>query len=274
MATALLIVHGLVAVALLGAITHQTLAAWVPMRARPGTFFGRFRAVSPAPFANAVVLLYLLSALLGGIVYLYFRVDIRPDMERAGQWVALGLFDLKEHFISIGSALLPAYWLCWRRPYPDEPRLDAPSADDDPGLHGLVGFPGWACGEQHHGFSTVTSTPRRRLRLRLRDRVRSDLCAALKFDLALFTVFPSLGIVLGGHAPPRNVVAPSMSFLAPAMYWYGWTATAGLGALVIGALAAWLPDGSTRRAWLTGVWVAPMLAMAACVYLTMPWFRF
>ena len=31
--TALLIIHGLVAVALLGAITHQTIAAWVPARA-------------------------------------------------------------------------------------------------------------------------------------------------------------------------------------------------------------------------------------------------
>ena len=45
MATALLIVHSLVAVALLGAITHQTLATWVPARARSGSFFGRFRAV-------------------------------------------------------------------------------------------------------------------------------------------------------------------------------------------------------------------------------------
>ena len=41
MATALLIAHGLVAVALLGAITHQTLATWVPPRARPGSFVGR-----------------------------------------------------------------------------------------------------------------------------------------------------------------------------------------------------------------------------------------
>ena len=47
MATALLIIHGLVAVALLGAITHQTLAAWAPAQARPGSFFGRFRAVPP-----------------------------------------------------------------------------------------------------------------------------------------------------------------------------------------------------------------------------------
>jgi len=120
LATALLIIHGLVAVALLGAITHQTIAAWVPTRSRPGSFFGRFRAVTAGSFANAVVVLYAVSALLGAVVYLPFRVDIRPDLERAGHWQALGLFDLKEHFVAIGLALLPSYWVCWRRQHIDE----------------------------------------------------------------------------------------------------------------------------------------------------------
>jgi hypothetical protein len=118
---ALLIIHGLVAVALLGAITHQTVATWAPAGARAGSFFRRVRAVPSTSFANAIVVLYVLSALLGGILYLYFRVDIRPGMERAGHWSALGLFDLKEHFISIGLGLLPAYWVCWRQPLADEP---------------------------------------------------------------------------------------------------------------------------------------------------------
>src|SRR6476661_2111386 len=121
MATALLIVHGLVAVALLGAITHQALATWAPARARPGSFFGRFRTVPSASFANGIVVLYALSALLGAIVYLYFRVDVRPDLERAGHWPTLGLFDIKEHFVGIGLALLPAYWICWRKPRAGEP---------------------------------------------------------------------------------------------------------------------------------------------------------
>jgi hypothetical protein len=116
MATALLIIHGLVAVALLGAITHQTLATWAPARERPGSFFRRFRAVPAASFTDAIVVLYAVSALLGGIVYLRFRIDIRPDLERAGHWQTLGLFDIKEHFVAIGLALLPAYWVCWRQP--------------------------------------------------------------------------------------------------------------------------------------------------------------
>jgi hypothetical protein len=121
MATALLIVHGLVAVALLGALTHQTLATWAPARARPGSFFGRFRTVPSAAFANAVVALYAVSAILGAVVYLYFRVDVRPVLEQAGHWQTLGLFDIKEHFAAIGLALLPAYWVCWQQPRADEP---------------------------------------------------------------------------------------------------------------------------------------------------------
>ena len=120
MATALLILHGLVAVALLGAITHQTLAAWAPSSACPGSFFGRFRAVQPAGYANAIVGLYVGAALLGAVVYVYFKVDIQPDLERDRHWHALGFFDLKEDFVAIGLGLLPAYWTYWRRPFADE----------------------------------------------------------------------------------------------------------------------------------------------------------
>jgi amino acid permease len=96
---------------------------------------------------------------------------------------------------------------------------------------------------------------------------------ALKRDLALFTVYPSLGIVLPGTHHARDTVDPAMGFLAPAMYWYGWTATAALGALVPGLAVALLPATWTRRLWPVLVWVIPALAMIACVYLTMPWFR-
>jgi hypothetical protein len=96
---------------------------------------------------------------------------------------------------------------------------------------------------------------------------------ALKLDLALFTVYPSLGVVLLGTRHSRDVAGPSMAFLAPAIYCYGWTATAALGALMFGFIAALLPEQWTRRFWLGWFWVAPALAMIACVYLTMPWFR-
>src|SRR5690349_20598589 len=44
MFTVLLIIHGLLAVALLGAITHQTVSVWWPARKAAG-FVGRFRSV-------------------------------------------------------------------------------------------------------------------------------------------------------------------------------------------------------------------------------------
>jgi len=120
MATALLILHGLVAVALLGAITHQLLAVWAPSNARPRSFLGRFRAVHPAGYANAIAGLYVSAALLGAIVYLYFTVDVQPALERDRHWHALGFFDLKEDFVAIGLGLLPAYWVTWKQRVADE----------------------------------------------------------------------------------------------------------------------------------------------------------
>src|SRR4029079_9300667 len=77
---------------------------------------------------------------------------------------------------------------------------------------------------------------------------------ALKLDLALFTVYPSLGIVLLGTHHARDTVDPAMGFLAPAMYWYGWTATAAVGALLVGVLAACVPERWARRTWSGLVW--------------------
>jgi len=96
---------------------------------------------------------------------------------------------------------------------------------------------------------------------------------ALKWDLALFTVYPTFGVVLPGTHHSGDVVSPAMAFLAPAMYWYGWTATAALGALPFGFAAALLPERWSRQGWSALVWIVPGLAMLACVYLTLPWFR-
>src|SRR5262245_51634570 len=122
MATTLLILHGLVAVALIGAITHQTLATIAPPNAKPHSFFGRFRSIPAERFANAIIVLYLTSALLGAVVYLYFKINVQPNLERDRHWHALGFLDLKEDFIAIGLGVLPAYWFCWRRPFDSENR--------------------------------------------------------------------------------------------------------------------------------------------------------
>ena len=91
--------------------------------------------------------------------------------------------------------------------------------------------------------------------------------------LALFTFYPTLGIVMVGLHRSRDVADPALEFLAPEMYWYGWTATAAIGALMIGFIAALVPDRRTRWFWPELSWALPVFAMTACVYLTIPWFR-
>jgi hypothetical protein len=96
---------------------------------------------------------------------------------------------------------------------------------------------------------------------------------ALKLDLALFTVFPTIGVVLLGTHHSRDTVGPSMGSFLPAMHWYGLTATAAVGALIFGVMAASVPDRWTLRVWSGWLWVVPVAGMIACVYLTLPWFR-
>ena len=54
--TILLIIHGLLAIALLGALTHQAMSVLLPVRhaAGPGGFVTRFRAVQGAGYATAI----------------------------------------------------------------------------------------------------------------------------------------------------------------------------------------------------------------------------
>jgi hypothetical protein len=55
---ALLIVHGLLAVALLGAITHQAVSVWWPARAPAGNYVARYRATASTTYDTANVVLY------------------------------------------------------------------------------------------------------------------------------------------------------------------------------------------------------------------------
>ena len=228
-----------------------------------------------ASFANAIVVLYAVSALLGAVVYLPFRIDIRPDLERAGHWQALGLFDLKEHFVAIGLALLPAYWVCWRRPACRRARPERAAA-----LTLILAFIVWWSFLIGHvlnnimGFGSMTSSPPfRRFAFAYGSAFAILYVIALKLDLALFTVYPTIGVVLLGTHHSRDTVGPSMGSFLPAMHWYGWTATAALGALIFGLGAALLPERWTRPLWSGWLWVTAVAGMIGCVYLTLPWFR-
>ena len=96
---------------------------------------------------------------------------------------------------------------------------------------------------------------------------------ALFRDLALFTVYPSLGVVLWGTHRSRDVVDPALGFLAPEMFWYGWTATAAFAALPVAAIIALAPGQWTRRIWPIALWAVPILGMMGCIYFELPWLR-
>lgn len=116
MIVVLLIIHALLAVTLLGAITHQTISVWLPARKAAGSFVGRMRAVPATSYANAIVVLYLATATLGAIIYPSYRLTVRVVLQQLEMYAANGAFELKEHFVAVGLGMLPAYWYFWRQP--------------------------------------------------------------------------------------------------------------------------------------------------------------
>ena len=98
----LVITHGLLAFLLLGAITHQVVSVWAPLRAKADHFVARFRAVGSAHYVNAVIVLYLATAALGSVIYTSYRITARLTLEQGHYWKSFGAFELKEHFIAIG----------------------------------------------------------------------------------------------------------------------------------------------------------------------------
>src|SRR5262249_48374046 len=87
------------AVALLGALTHQAVSAVMPVRqvAGPGGFVTRFRAVPAAGYATAICVLWILTFIVGSYIYTKYRIYIRIPIEQAGYWKTQGFFDFKEH---------------------------------------------------------------------------------------------------------------------------------------------------------------------------------
>jgi hypothetical protein len=117
--TILMIVHGLLAVALLGAITHQAMSVLMPVRRVAGVvgeagIVTRFRSVQGAGYAAAVCVLWIVIYIFGSWLYTKFRMYVRIPIEAQGFWKTQGVFDLKEHVASIGLGLLPIYWYFWK----------------------------------------------------------------------------------------------------------------------------------------------------------------
>ena len=112
----MVLLHVLVAVALLGALTHQAFSVGRRPSFTARSFVDRFRGVNSPTFTNVVVLLFVTSFVLGGLLYPRYRIDVRPTLEDMQLRAANGISEIKEHFAAIGLGLLPVYWLFWRPP--------------------------------------------------------------------------------------------------------------------------------------------------------------
>jgi hypothetical protein len=112
--TILLIVHGLLAFGLLGALTHQAMSVAMPVRQAAGGIVTRFRAVNGAGYATAICVLWVLTFIMGAWIYAKYRIYVRIPIEQAGYWKTQGFFELKEHVATLGIGLLPVYWYFWK----------------------------------------------------------------------------------------------------------------------------------------------------------------
>ena len=114
--TILFTCHALLAVALLGALTHQAMSVLMPVRqgAAPGGFVTRFRSVQGAGYATAVCVLWVITFVFGAWIYTKYRMYVRIPIAELGYWKTQGIFELKEHYATIGMGLLPIYWFFWK----------------------------------------------------------------------------------------------------------------------------------------------------------------
>src|SRR5713226_3364070 len=114
----LLIIHGILAVLLLGAITHQAVGVAWPVTKRGSGFFNAVRGVNGMSYTNAVIVLFMVTFALGCIIYPAYRVNVRTVLREYRLFKPEGMFEMKEHLLALSLALLPIYWIFWRRASP------------------------------------------------------------------------------------------------------------------------------------------------------------
>lgn len=113
----LLLTHGLLAVTLLGALTHQVVALLQgnqPGHAASRSFPGRYARAGRVGFAGVVAMLYVLCFILGAVIYPAYRLDVRIPFEEMGLISYVGLFEVKEHWGGVGVGVLPLYLQVWK----------------------------------------------------------------------------------------------------------------------------------------------------------------
>jgi hypothetical protein len=81
---------------------------------------------------------------------------------------------------------------------------------------------------------------------------------AVENNYALFTYHPADNLFGFLVERPRS---------GPAMYWYGWMATAAIAAFVAGLIACYDPERLTKHVWSGLSWAVPGVMMLVVAYL-------
>src|ERR1051325_8825080 len=81
MDTALLIIHAICALFLIGAITHQALGVFWPRRPGQSDFVAKARGINPGGYVTAIMVLYVVPFLLGAYICPVYRVYVRPPLQ-------------------------------------------------------------------------------------------------------------------------------------------------------------------------------------------------
>jgi hypothetical protein len=89
--------------------------------------------------------------------------------------------------------------------------------------------------------------------------------AAMYYNLALFTYYPA--------AKQFYLLVPATpQARGPAMFWYGWIASAALGALALSLLSLLAPARWATRVWPGWSWVAPTAVLVMFIVILRGWF--
>jgi hypothetical protein len=87
----------------------------------------------------------------------------------------------------------------------------------------------------------------------------------MDYNWTAATYHPIQGIWQFGRAAP-------LGGGSPAMYWYGFVITAALGAAVVTALAALIPDNLMDRVpWRSLTWLIPICSIVYIAYVLLPY---
>src|ERR1700728_3019752 len=100
----LLIIHGILAVFLLGAITHQAVGVAWPVTKKTTGFVSAVRGVNGMNYTNAVVILFLVTFVIGTIIYPTYRLNVRTVLQEYRDFKPEGMFELKEHYLAVSLA--------------------------------------------------------------------------------------------------------------------------------------------------------------------------